>query len=84
MAPDMKFGWKPAQDLGGAPIPLYYDYETVDIPINPLTNKEYESIYFGPRPKHSLDVHKLFANKVLHDKKESYVFKFPNNMSLIE
>jgi len=25
--PDMKFGWKPKQEISGAPIPLYYNYE---------------------------------------------------------
>lgn len=31
----MKFGWKPEQQTSGAPIPLYYDYEHFDIPLNP-------------------------------------------------
>jgi hypothetical protein len=35
MNPDMKFGWKPKQEISGAPIPLYYDFEPFEIPINP-------------------------------------------------
>ncbi len=27
MAPDMKFGWKPKDEISGAPIPLYYEFE---------------------------------------------------------
>ena len=38
MSPDMKFGWKPKQDINGAPIPLYYDFEPFEIPTNPNTN----------------------------------------------
>lgn len=85
MLPDMKFGWKPKDPICGAPIPLYYDYEPLDIPINHITNEEYEPIYLGARPKHSLDVHKLYANKDLNDNDyASYPFKFPSNMSMIE
>lgn len=72
MLPDMKFGWKPKDAISGAPIPLYYDYEPFDIPINPLTNEEYDPIYYGPRPKHSLDVHKLYANKYLGNGLSTY------------
>jgi hypothetical protein len=43
----MKFGWKPKQEISGAPIPLYYDYEHFEIPINPLINEPYEPIYLG-------------------------------------
>ena len=48
MFPDMKFGWKPKQEeIFGAPIPLYYDYEPFEIPVNLSTNKEYEPFYLG-------------------------------------
>jgi hypothetical protein len=62
MQPDMKFGWRPKHEVSGAPIPLYYDYEPFEIPINPITNEEYTPLYLGARPKNSLEVHKLFAN----------------------
>lgn len=81
MCPDMKFGWKPKEEISGAPIPLYYDFEPFEIPINPSTNLEYEPIYFGARPKHSLNVHKLYANNA---DISSYNFKFPNNLGMIE
>jgi hypothetical protein len=51
--------------MGGAPIPLYYDYEPFEIPINSSTNEEFDPIYLGVRPRHSLEVHKLFGNKEL-------------------
>jgi hypothetical protein len=59
----MKFGWRPKEVVSGAPIPLYYDYEPFEIPINPNTNKLYDPVYLGARPKHSIEVHRLFANK---------------------
>jgi len=62
MSPDMKFGWKPKDEISGAPIPLYYEFEQFSIPINPLTNEEYDPLYLGPRYKHSLAIHKVFAN----------------------
>ena len=80
MEPDMKFGWKPKIDISGAPIPLYYDFEPFEIPVNPLTHEEYEPLYLGTRPKHSIEVHKTFANK----QNKSYNFKFPPNLSMIE
>jgi hypothetical protein len=43
----MKFGWKPKEEISGAPIPLYYDFEPFEVPLNPLTNAEYEPIYLG-------------------------------------
>jgi len=27
LSPDMKFGWKPKDEISGAPIPLYYEFE---------------------------------------------------------
>lgn len=70
-------------EVTGAPIPLYYDFEPFNIPINPLTGKEYVPIYLGPRYRHSLAMHKSFANKVLPDGKTSYSFKEPPNIALI-
>ena len=33
MKPDMMFGWRPdTQPISGAPIPLYYEYETFEEP----------------------------------------------------
>ena len=61
MMPDMKFGWKPKDEISGAPIPLYYDYVNIQIPLNPFSNNS-EFLYLGPRHKHSLAVHKVFAN----------------------
>jgi cytosolic carboxypeptidase protein 2/3 len=61
----MRLGWKPVTDVSGAPIPLYYDYETFDLPVNPMTGEQYDMIYMGPRYKHSIGMHKSFANRLL-------------------
>jgi hypothetical protein len=79
----MRLGWKPVTDVAGAPIPLYYDYETFDLPVNPLTGDPYDVIFMGPRYRHSIAMHKAFANKLLPNGKPSYSFKEPPNMSLI-
>jgi len=79
----MKLGWKPITDVTGAPIPLYYDYEIFDLPVNPLTGELYEQVYMGPRYRHSIAIHKAFANRLLPNNKESYSFKEPPNMSFI-
>ena len=50
----MKLGWRPQIEVTGAPIPLYYDFETFSMPVNPITLKEQEPLYLGPRFKHSL------------------------------
>lgn len=43
LKPDMKFGWRPdIEPQNGAPIPLYYDYETFDEP-------EPDKFGIGPR-----------------------------------
>jgi len=63
----------------GAPIPLYYDYEEFDFPVSPATKEEYPVVYYGPRFKDSLEMHRQFANR-----SGSYGFKFPPNMNLIE
>lgn len=84
LQPDMKFGWKPKEEISGAPIPLYYDFEPFEVPINPQTNEEYIPVYLGPRHKHSLNVHKMFANKNGSLGEPTYPFKFPGNLSMIE
>ena len=67
-------------NIHGAPIPLYFDYEVFDIPNNPMTNEEYEVAYYGHHFKDSLEMHKAYANKA----PDSYQFKFPPNMNVIE
>lgn len=37
MQPDLKLGWRPKDGVSGAPIPLYYEFERFEVPINPLT-----------------------------------------------
>lgn len=60
---DMRQGWRPkVVEVKGAPIPLYYNFDEPGIPVNPMTMKLYEPIYLGPRYKHSLAMHKAFAN----------------------
>jgi hypothetical protein len=54
------------------------------MPLNPLTGTKFEALYLGPRYKHSIAMHKIFANKALPERGiQSYVFKEPPNMSLI-
>ena len=77
-------GWRPQIEVTGAPIPLYYDFEGFHMPVNPATGKEFVPLYYGPRFKHSLEMHKHFANKTLLDGLPSYVFKEPPNMALIK
>ena len=65
MEADMIFGWRPENIvISGAPIPLLYNYEPINIPINPVTGKELIPIYLGARPSNSLEVHRSFSNKV--------------------
>ena len=93
--PDMRFGWKPKETILGAPIPLYYDYETFEVPININTKEEFLVNYLGPRIGNSLDMHKAFAN--INDSEKinqqihgisslakTYQFKFPPNQNLID
>ena len=48
MAADMRFGWKPqTQEVSGAPIPLHYDFETIELPRDPLTGKRYDILFLG-------------------------------------
>lgn len=74
------YRWKPSINITGAPIPLYFDYEWFDIPVNPLTGEEYDISYYGHRFKDSLEMHKAYANKA----NDSYKFKFPPNMNVLE
>jgi hypothetical protein len=65
---DIKLGWKPQQvmNVAGAPIPLHYNFEHFNPPINPLTNTEYEAFYLGPRHANSHGVHKAYARQNGH------------------
>lgn len=60
---DMKFGWKPKEEISGCPIPLYYDFEHFQIPLNPLTKKHYIPLYLGIRIPNSLQVHRIYSNR---------------------
>ena len=62
MSPDMKFGWKPKQEVSGAPIPLYFHYEKFDSQLYDLNPLDF--IYLGFRPKNSIEAHKVFSNKM--------------------
>ena len=84
MVPDMKLGWKPKEQAVAPPIPLYYDYEPFEVPINPITNKPYEVVYYGPRFKHSIEIHRCFANRKRFNGKPTYRYKNPSNMAMIE
>jgi hypothetical protein len=82
-----RYSWKPdISNVHGAPIPLYFDYESYDgcFPVNPTTDEEYPVTYFGPRFKDTIEMHKAFANRTLADGMQSYKFKFPQKMNLIE
>ena len=46
----------------GAPIPLYFDYETYDLPVDPNTLEEYIVTYYGNRFRDSLEMHKHFTS----------------------
>ena len=48
LKPDMAFGWKP-ENVQAAPIPMYFDYETFELPINPLTKLDYPIYFSGER-----------------------------------
>ena len=57
LKPDMVFGWQP-NDIHGAPIPLRFDFEGVELPINPNTQDEYPIYYIGKRYADSLTMHR--------------------------
>ena len=92
VAADMRFGWKPQQEqVSGAPIPLHYDFETIELPRDPWTGKAPNILFLGQRLNTSLLVHKRFANlepdmhrdgpaewnPKFQDRDPSYHFKFP-------
>lgn len=62
MKPDMIFGWRP-DDIQGAPIPLYFDFEQFEICKNPATQTPYPVYYYGKRYIHSITMHRQFANQ---------------------
>ena len=57
LKPDMVFGWQP-NDIHGAPIPLRFDFDVVELPINPNTQDEYPIYYIGKRYTDSLTMHR--------------------------
>ena len=86
LKPDMAFGWRP-EDIHGAPIPMYFDYEQNELPTNTETGCDYPIYYLGNRFSDSLDMHQRFANKVKMlgpDEISSYHFKFPPNQNVID
>jgi len=64
----------------GAPIPLYFDYETFDVPLQPYSNEELPVSYYGFRFKDSLEMHRMYANQA----ENNYKFKFPPNQNVID
>ena len=78
LKPDMQFGWKPKETVNGAPIPLFYDYEEFEVPIDPATKQKYKVSYYGPRIENSIEMHKRYANC------NSYPFTFPPNQNVID
>ena len=81
LKPDMAFGWRP-EDIHGAPIPMYFDYEQNDLPVRHDTGAYFPIYYIGGRFSDSLDMHFRFSNKqkmLGPDEIPSYVFKFPPN-----
>ena len=67
----MMFGWQAAPDnKSGAPIPLYYDYET----FHTDHIQDDDIVYYGFRPKDTLIMHKEFTRA---SRKEKYHFSFP-------
>ena len=81
----MAFGWRPT-DIVGAPIPMYFNYESPHLPINPETKSERPIYYIGKRYNDSLLMHKSFANKAQSgiDELPSYHFKFPPKQNVID
>lgn len=65
LQPDMIHGWRPKTTavIFGAPIPLHYNFDHHEMPVDPATQKPYEALYLGPRIPTSLQVHKSFANR---------------------
>jgi len=75
----MAFGWRP-ENVHGAPIPMYYDYEQFELAVNPITRQNYPIYYLGKRFNDSLEMHRTFSNKAKMegpDNSAAYHFKFP-------
>jgi hypothetical protein len=77
-------GWKPKdQDLSGAPIPLLYNFDQVEVKeMDPETGLLIEPLYLGARHATSTQMHKVFANLDRSGGCElqpnpSYKFEFP-------
>ena len=86
LRPDMIFGWKP-EDIHGAPIPMNFDYESGNLPIDATSGFEFPIYYIGKRYNDSLGMHRQFANrkKMLgSDEVPSYHFKFPPHQNVID
>ena len=86
LKPDMTFGWRP-ENIHGAPIPMFFDYEANDLPINPQTNMEFPVYFIGQRFTDTLSMHKKFANipKMLGpDALPGYYFRMPPYENVIE
>ena len=57
LRPDMIFGWKP-EDIHGAPIPMNFDYESGNLPIDATSGFEFPIYYIGKRYNDSLGMHR--------------------------
>lgn len=60
LAPDMAFGWRPA-NLKGGPIPLYFNRCDLPGPVSPSTHEEFRVLYHGLRPRDTLIMHQALA-----------------------
>ena len=86
LLPDMAFGWRPG-DVHGAPIPMYFNYEQIDLPMNPETKNDMPIYFIGKRFTDSLGMHRNFANlksMTGPDDIPSYHFKFPPKQNVID
>lgn len=63
LEPDMLFGWRPKVTSQGGPIPLRFDHEELPIAENPMTETPYPVIYYGARPKDSIEMHLQITNE---------------------
>ena len=63
MKPDMMFGWRPdIEPISGAPIPLYYEYETFEAPTE-LPSGLMKTIFYGKRYSDTHKLHYAFSDK---------------------
>jgi len=87
LKPDMQFGWKP-EDVHGAPIPMFFDYETFERLQNPRTFYPYPVYFYGRRYMDSLEVHRSYANKSQATGPtiniSSYHIKFPPQENILD